>query len=69
MKLISKTRRSGETVQIEGIYTSSCCDHQQPFEAGDRYTRCLKCMNLCVWKSESEAGAANELTYLEPMAA
>jgi hypothetical protein len=71
MKILidKKARRSGETVRKRGSYASSCCGDEHTFEVGKSYTRCLKCMGLCIWEFDDDAAATEDFDYIEPMAA
>lgn len=61
--------KTGQTVIENGLYSSSCCNHEQIFEAGDNFTRCLKCMGLCEWDLDSELVTTDELDTLDTIAA
>jgi hypothetical protein len=61
--------KTGETVEERGLYLNDCCNKEQIFEEGDSFTRCLKCMSLCVWDLESELVTCDELDNIGAIAA
>lgn len=64
-----KTLRSGETVSIPGLYSSNCCGIERTFEVGVSYTRCPKCMSLCMWEPDETSEADDAESYVRPIAA
>jgi len=61
--------KTGKTVIERGLYSSDCCNKEQIFEAGDNFTRCLKCMRLCEWDLENALVTCEEFEDLDTMAA
>jgi hypothetical protein len=61
--------KSSETVIERGLYSSDCCDKEQIFDVDDTFTRCPRCMGLCVWDLCEQLATCEELEVTEAIAA
>jgi hypothetical protein len=42
--------RTAETVQVLGLYKSTCCHEELLFDRNDSFSRCTRCNDACDWK-------------------
>jgi hypothetical protein len=61
--------KTGQTVEQTGLYSSECCSEELIFEVEDTFTRCPRCMGLCVWDFDSELVSCEELEGVNRSAA
>ena len=61
--------KTGETVTDLGLYTSECCSEELVFDTGDMFSRCPRCLRLCLWEMEEEIVAIDEFEHLNGAAA
>jgi hypothetical protein len=51
---MSYTRKTnintGEDAQVQGLYSSDCCEWQESFCKGECFRRCPVCESLCEWE-------------------
>jgi hypothetical protein len=61
VRMMKVMTRTGETAEQLGLYSSECCNVELIFDSGDTFTRCPRCLGLCVWDFDSEVVSCEEL--------
>jgi hypothetical protein len=46
--------KTGQTVDELGLYSTDCCSTELMFDVDDTFSRCPKCLHLCLWEFEYE---------------
>jgi hypothetical protein len=60
--------KTGNDVRELGLYSSECCLQEILFDAGDSFSRCPRCSNLCDWEVVDVASSLQEMRDLKESA-